>query len=87
MQRNRGGRAFASAKRDAAGDQRPEPDRAHRLGNHPVFLALGFRRAWPRGLTWCALWLALGREGSLVAGTAKNGPPTPKRVGYRQLLL
>jgi hypothetical protein len=39
------------------------------------------------GLAWRALWLALAREGSLVTGTAKNGPPTPKRVGYRQLLL
>ena len=44
---------------------------------HWAFGVLGFV-----GIAWCALWLVLGREGSLVTGTAKNGPPTPERVGY-----
>jgi MFS family permease len=39
------------------------------------------------GLAWTALWLALGREGSLAAGAAIGAAPTPGRVGYRQLLL
>jgi MFS family permease len=39
------------------------------------------------GLAWTALWLALGREGSLAAGAAIGGAPTPGRVGYRRLLL
>jgi MFS transporter, ACS family, D-galactonate transporter len=49
---------------------------------HWAFGVLGFV-----GLVWCGLWLALGREGSLVIGSFKNGPPAPERVGYRQLLL
>jgi MFS transporter, ACS family, D-galactonate transporter len=39
------------------------------------------------GLAWAALWLALGREGSLATSAAISGAPTPGRVGYRQLLL
>jgi MFS family permease len=39
------------------------------------------------GLAWTALWLALGREGSLATGAVIGGAPTPGRVGYRQLLL
>ncbi|MBV8337323.1 MAG: MFS transporter [Alphaproteobacteria bacterium] len=39
------------------------------------------------GLVWCALWLALGREGSLATGSANDRPPAPGRIGYRQLLL
>jgi MFS family permease len=39
------------------------------------------------GLAWTALWLALGREGSLATSGAIGGAPTPGRVGYRQLLL
>jgi MFS family permease len=49
---------------------------------HWAFGVLGFV-----GLAWCALWLALGREGSLATGTAKDGATTPEGVGYRQLLL
>jgi ACS family D-galactonate transporter-like MFS transporter len=49
---------------------------------HWAFGVLGFV-----GLVWCALWLALGREGSLAAGGAQHRPPTPGRIGYRQLLL
>jgi MFS transporter, ACS family, D-galactonate transporter len=49
---------------------------------HWAFGVLGFA-----GLAWCALWLALGREGSLATGSAKDRPPTPGRIGYRQLLL
>src|SRR6516164_8833077 len=39
------------------------------------------------GLAWTALWLALGREGALAPGAVTDSPPTPGRVGYRQLLL
>jgi MFS family permease len=39
------------------------------------------------GLAWTALWLALGREGSLATSGAIGNAPTPGRVGYRQLLL
>jgi MFS transporter, ACS family, D-galactonate transporter len=39
------------------------------------------------GLAWTALWLALGREGSLATGAAIWGAPAPGRVSYRQLLL
>jgi MFS family permease len=39
------------------------------------------------GLAWTALWLALGREGSLATSGAIGDAPTPGRVGYRQLLL
>jgi MFS transporter, ACS family, D-galactonate transporter len=49
---------------------------------HWAFGVLGFV-----GLAWCALWLALGREGSLATGSAIDRPPTPGRIGYRQLLL
>jgi MFS family permease len=49
---------------------------------HWAFGVLGFV-----GLAWCALWFALGHEGSLATGTAEHGPPTPERVGYGQLLL
>jgi MFS transporter, ACS family, D-galactonate transporter len=48
---------------------------------HWAFGVLGFV-----GLAWCALWLALGREGSLTTATARDGPPTPERVSYGQLL-
>jgi MFS family permease len=49
---------------------------------HWAFGALGVV-----GLAWTALWLALGREGSLATGAASAGAPTPGRVDYRQLLL
>jgi ACS family D-galactonate transporter-like MFS transporter len=39
------------------------------------------------GLVWTAAWLALGREGPIVAPGAKGAAPTPERVSYRQLLL
>jgi MFS family permease len=41
------------------------------------------------GLVWCALWLLLGREGSLDEGTrkAKDAAQSSERVGYAQLLL
>jgi MFS family permease len=39
------------------------------------------------GLAWTAAWLALGREGSLAAGTATEVAPIAKRVAYRKLLL
>ena len=49
---------------------------------HWAFDALG-----AVGLAWTALWLALGREGALAPGAVTDSPPTPGRVGYRQLLL
>src|SRR5271163_2412910 len=48
---------------------------------HAAFGVLGIF-----GLAWCALWLALGREGSLGTG-AQDGPPATGPIGYRQLLL
>jgi ACS family D-galactonate transporter-like MFS transporter len=48
---------------------------------HAAFGALGIV-----GLAWCALWLALGREGSLGTGP-QDGPPAIGHIGYRQLLL
>src|SRR2546421_2613663 len=39
------------------------------------------------GLAWTAAWLALGREGSLTAGTSTDATPTPERIAYGQLLL
>jgi len=48
---------------------------------HAAFGALGIV-----GLAWCALWVALGREGSLGTG-AQDGPPAIGHIGYRQLLL
>jgi MFS family permease len=49
---------------------------------HWAFGALGIV-----GLAWCALWLAFGREGSLVTTVARDGSPVMARVGYSQLLL
>jgi MFS family permease len=41
------------------------------------------------GLVWCALWLAIGREGSLDKGgaKAKDEAQSSPRIGYTQLLL
>ena len=47
---------------------------------HWAFGVLGFA-----GLAWTALWLALGREGSLEAGPRNVALP-PERVGYARLL-
>jgi MFS family permease len=49
---------------------------------HWAFGALGVV-----GLAWCALWLALGREGSLDARPAPGRARVPGRVSYRELLL
>ena len=51
---------------------------------HWAFGALGLV-----GLVWCALWLVLGREGSLddESAAAKNAARSSRRVGYAQLLL
>ena len=49
---------------------------------HWAFGALGIA-----GLVWTALWLVLGREGSLVLTTAAVTKPAPGRVSYRKLLL
>jgi ACS family D-galactonate transporter-like MFS transporter len=48
---------------------------------HAAFGVLGIV-----GLAWCALWVALGREGSLGMRT-QDGPPAIGHIGYRQLLL
>ena len=48
---------------------------------HWAFGALGFA-----GLVWCALWLALGREGSFAAGPAQTRAQARERVSYRALL-
>ncbi len=48
---------------------------------HAAFGALGIA-----GLAWCALWLALGHEGSLGTGE-QDGRPAMGDIGYRQLLL
>src|SRR5262249_44292033 len=39
------------------------------------------------GLVWSAVWLALGREGSLTAATVTDVTRPPQRIAYRQLLL
>jgi MFS family permease len=39
------------------------------------------------GLGWSAVWLMLGREGSLTTATATDPPPTPARIGYGRMLL
>jgi MFS transporter, ACS family, D-galactonate transporter len=39
------------------------------------------------GLAWTALWLALGREGSLVSDDAPAPAPSPRRVSYGRLVL
>src|SRR5580704_6314129 len=39
------------------------------------------------GLVWTAVWLALGREGSLASGGATVAARTPQRVAYGKLLL
>jgi MFS transporter, ACS family, D-galactonate transporter len=49
---------------------------------HWAFGALGLV-----GLGWSVLWLALGREGSLEGGLAKEGVGPLERIGYGQLLL
>jgi MFS transporter, ACS family, D-galactonate transporter len=48
---------------------------------HWAFGALGFV-----GLVWCALWLALGREGSVVAGAAQDRSRALNRMSYGTLL-
>jgi ACS family D-galactonate transporter-like MFS transporter len=57
---------------------------------HAAFGVLGIA-----GLAWCALWLALGREGSLGSGAqatgaqaigAQDNAPAIGDIGYRQLL-
>jgi MFS transporter, ACS family, D-galactonate transporter len=50
---------------------------------HWAFGVLGFV-----GLAWTVAWLALGREGPLVASDGeREGPATQQRVAYRRLLL
>lgn len=39
------------------------------------------------GLAWTALWLALGREGSLASEQATMATPTARRVSYGKMLL
>jgi MFS transporter, ACS family, D-galactonate transporter len=39
------------------------------------------------GLTWSAVWLALGREGPLAAATPGDATPGSARIAYRKLLL
>jgi ACS family D-galactonate transporter-like MFS transporter len=49
---------------------------------HWAFGALGIV-----GLGWALLWLALGREGPLIAGVEPDSVTRPERVAYRRLLL
>jgi ACS family D-galactonate transporter-like MFS transporter len=39
------------------------------------------------GLIWTAIWLLLGREGSLTSGLATGPAPSPERISYANLLL
>jgi MFS transporter, ACS family, D-galactonate transporter len=49
---------------------------------HWAFGALGIV-----GLAWSAVWLALGREGPLVAAAATGAGAAPRTISYRRLLL